>query len=185
MIKTVDSVSSLVYSSKQIAPDNNVMHTKPDLRVLLKWMIYRSGSVITDVIRLKSWPTLNRLNTTQCRCCSPVRTRHWRHYALSSNEAMFQSGTSLVLASLRLSRCESLIHGLTHQIELSSTMFVLTWLDLKLDVVSCYSLTTVCLALWNAICGATMRCQKMPNMIDCSTFTSLTLPALLKLQIAT
>ena len=52
MIKTVDSVSSLVYSNKQIAPDNNVMHTKPDLRVLLKWMIYRSGSVITDVITL-------------------------------------------------------------------------------------------------------------------------------------
>ena len=26
------------------------MHTKPDLRVLLKWMIARSGSVITDVI---------------------------------------------------------------------------------------------------------------------------------------
>ena len=30
--------------------DNNVMRTKPDLRVVLKWMIYRSGSVITDVI---------------------------------------------------------------------------------------------------------------------------------------
>jgi hypothetical protein len=30
--------------------DNNVMHAKPDLRVLLKWMINRSGSVITDVI---------------------------------------------------------------------------------------------------------------------------------------
>ena len=27
------------------------MHAKPDLRVLLKWMIIRSGSVITDVIR--------------------------------------------------------------------------------------------------------------------------------------
>ena len=26
------------------------MHTKPDLRVFLKWMIARSGSVITDVI---------------------------------------------------------------------------------------------------------------------------------------
>ena len=33
--------------------DNNVMHTKPDLRVFLKWMIARSGSVITDVIPLK------------------------------------------------------------------------------------------------------------------------------------
>ena len=31
----------------------NVMHTKPDLRVFLKWMIARSGSVVTDVIRLK------------------------------------------------------------------------------------------------------------------------------------
>ena len=30
--------------------DNNAMHAKPDLRVFLKWLIYRSGSVITDVI---------------------------------------------------------------------------------------------------------------------------------------
>ena len=28
------------------------MHAKPDLRVVLKWMITRSGSVITDVIPL-------------------------------------------------------------------------------------------------------------------------------------
>ena len=33
--------------------DNNVMHAKPDLRVVLKWMIYRSGSVIATVIRLR------------------------------------------------------------------------------------------------------------------------------------
>jgi len=32
--------------------DNNVMHAKPDLRVFLKWMIARSGSVITDVMPL-------------------------------------------------------------------------------------------------------------------------------------
>ena len=32
--------------------DNNVMHAKPDLRVFLKWMIARSGSVITDVMSL-------------------------------------------------------------------------------------------------------------------------------------
>ena len=31
---------------------NNVMHTKPDLRVFLKWVIAGSGSVITDVLRL-------------------------------------------------------------------------------------------------------------------------------------
>jgi hypothetical protein len=29
------------------------MHAKPDLRVFLKWKIAGSGSVITDVIRLK------------------------------------------------------------------------------------------------------------------------------------
>ncbi|TWT64911.1 hypothetical protein Pan14r_54810 [Crateriforma conspicua] len=29
--------------------DNNAMHAKPDLRVVLEWMIYRSGSVIADV----------------------------------------------------------------------------------------------------------------------------------------
>ena len=32
--------------------DNNVMHAKPDLREFLKWLIARSGSVITDVITL-------------------------------------------------------------------------------------------------------------------------------------
>ena len=32
------------------------MHAKPDLRVFLKWMIARSGSVITDVISLKPVP---------------------------------------------------------------------------------------------------------------------------------
>ena len=36
------------------ARDNNVMHAKPDLRVFLKWMIAGSGSVITDVSRLKN-----------------------------------------------------------------------------------------------------------------------------------
>jgi hypothetical protein len=35
------------------ARDNNVMHAKPDLRVVLKWMIAGSGSVITAVIPLK------------------------------------------------------------------------------------------------------------------------------------
>ena len=34
--------------------DNNVMHAKPDLRVFLKWMITRSGSVITAVIPLET-----------------------------------------------------------------------------------------------------------------------------------
>ena len=32
--------------------DNKTMHAKPDLRLFLKWMIYRSGSVIVTVIRL-------------------------------------------------------------------------------------------------------------------------------------
>ena len=35
--------------------DNNVMHAKPDLRVFLKWMIIRSGSVITDVMWLSEF----------------------------------------------------------------------------------------------------------------------------------
>ena len=39
--------------------DNNVMHTNPDLRVFLKWMIAGSGSVITDVIPLSSEPPIN------------------------------------------------------------------------------------------------------------------------------
>ena len=32
--------------------DNNAMHAKPDLRVVLKWMIAGSGSVIAAVITL-------------------------------------------------------------------------------------------------------------------------------------
>ena len=31
---------------------NNAMHAKPDLRVILKWMIAGSGSVIADVMPL-------------------------------------------------------------------------------------------------------------------------------------
>ena len=38
----------------------NAMHAKPDLRVFLKWMIARSGSVITDVIWLKHWRLMRR-----------------------------------------------------------------------------------------------------------------------------
>ena len=37
----------------RISADNNAMHAKPGLRVVLKWMIYRSGSVIADVIPLE------------------------------------------------------------------------------------------------------------------------------------
>ena len=32
---------------------NNAMHAKPDLRVVLKWKIYRPDSVIVDVIPLR------------------------------------------------------------------------------------------------------------------------------------
>ena len=35
-------------------PDNNVMHAKSGLRVLLEWKVYRPDSVITDVITLSS-----------------------------------------------------------------------------------------------------------------------------------
>ena len=34
------------------------MHAKPGLRVVLKWMIYRSGSVIAAVIQLLAQPRL-------------------------------------------------------------------------------------------------------------------------------
>ena len=36
----------------QTTRDNNAMHAKPDLRVVLEWMIAGSGSVIADVIWL-------------------------------------------------------------------------------------------------------------------------------------
>ena len=35
------------------SPDNNVMHAKSGLRVLLEWKINRPDSVITAVIRLQ------------------------------------------------------------------------------------------------------------------------------------
>ena len=37
----------------KITPMSGVLHAKPGLRVFLKWMIARSGSVITAVITLK------------------------------------------------------------------------------------------------------------------------------------
>ena len=40
------------------------MHAKPDLRVFLKWLIARSGSVITDVIQLKE----NASTMTEYEC---------------------------------------------------------------------------------------------------------------------
>ena len=36
--------------NKQTLQDNNAMHAKPDLRVVLKWVVARSGSVIADVL---------------------------------------------------------------------------------------------------------------------------------------
>ena len=35
------------------------MHAKPDLRVVLKWKIASSGSVIADVIPLSGEPSIN------------------------------------------------------------------------------------------------------------------------------
>ena len=52
----------------------NVMHAKPGLRVFLKWMIARSGSVITDVIYLgHSILIQNMLDEETVRYI-------WRHY---------------------------------------------------------------------------------------------------------
>ena len=49
--------------NKQTPQDNNAMHAKPDLRVVLKWMINRSGSVIADVITLNEYE-ISILNQT-------------------------------------------------------------------------------------------------------------------------
>ena len=46
------------------------MHAKPDLRVFLKWMIARSGSVITDVIPLNQHA--NSFGSSS-RCCVAPR----------------------------------------------------------------------------------------------------------------
>ena len=42
------------------------MHAKPDLRVFLKWMITRSGSVITDVIRLRGYDQIRETHRLDC-----------------------------------------------------------------------------------------------------------------------
>ena len=44
------------------------MHTNPDLRVLLKWMITRSGSVITDVMLLRQMIRYALLIVILCGC---------------------------------------------------------------------------------------------------------------------
>ena len=62
---TICDVQTNVTSNVGLTPDNNVMHAKPDLRVFLKWMIARSGSVITDVIRLVN-QVLRNLSSLQC-----------------------------------------------------------------------------------------------------------------------
>ena len=60
--------------------DSNAMHAKPDLRVVLKWTIAGSGSVIADVIQLdyrattysesNASPILNsRVVIGDRRCC--------------------------------------------------------------------------------------------------------------------
>ena len=53
------------------------MHTKPGLRVFLKWMIARSGSVITAVIPLnREWMLQSPISTTSSiwrRCSLPPR----------------------------------------------------------------------------------------------------------------
>ena len=50
-----DATQLARYLAEFTTSDNNVMHTKPDLCVFLKWMIARSGSVITDVMCLNKW----------------------------------------------------------------------------------------------------------------------------------
>ena len=47
---STDFVESNNYGTTR---NNNAMHAKPDLRVVLKWMIAGSGSVIADVMSLK------------------------------------------------------------------------------------------------------------------------------------
>ena len=51
------------------------MHAKPDLRVFLKWMIARSGSVITDVITLR---VLIFNHGLECRMNPAAKTGHIR-----------------------------------------------------------------------------------------------------------
>ena len=56
------------------------MHTKPDLRVFLKWMIVGSGSVITDVMHSKGkldWEVGERVSAmTISSATSKMRSRN-------------------------------------------------------------------------------------------------------------
>ena len=50
----MNSRTSSNWRNLREARDNNAMHAKPDLRVVLEWTIAGSGSVIADVIPPKS-----------------------------------------------------------------------------------------------------------------------------------
>ena len=72
------------------------MHAKPDLRVNLKWMIARSGSVITDVIWLKQMKTLLSKFTLMLLICFGGCTAE-NESASQTNTAV--SGTDQTIAS--------------------------------------------------------------------------------------
>ena len=57
--------------------DNNVMHTKPDLRVFLKWLIAHSGWVITDVMFLQVFSKNVFGNLAGLRDGAPRRSLRW------------------------------------------------------------------------------------------------------------
>ena len=55
-------------------PDNDAMHAKSGLRVVLKWKIYRPDSVIAAVIRLKVKQD-DKIENNKASCC--CRLSNW------------------------------------------------------------------------------------------------------------
>ena len=97
------------------------MHAKPDLRVVLKWMIYRSGSVITDVILLRQMPKLSILTlfwlTLYFAICASI-------YVTQNSAA----GWAIVIATaLLIAKCMIYAFDNRNSFALGFSVFAMSW----------------------------------------------------------
>ena len=64
------------------------MHAKPDLRVFLKWMTTRSGSVITDVIPLQESKGMRSFDLLEKELSLTLshHANYWTTYSLGDHD---------------------------------------------------------------------------------------------------
>ena len=92
------------------------MHAKPDLRVFLKWVIARSGSVITDVIRLECMNCLTQPEITQWLSDQSVTPAPYgnaespTHYLQFNAPSRPLANASFIRQFLKLTNDEILVH---------------------------------------------------------------------------